>query len=47
MPAQPDLTRAAEADREAYRQFVIFLGSIFVAIGITVASFVIATSAAP
>lgn len=29
-------------DREADRQFAIFLGSIFVAVGITVASLVIA-----
>jgi hypothetical protein len=31
-----------EADREAFRQFVIFVGSIAVAIAITIASFVIA-----
>ena len=40
MPAQ-DLT-AAIADRDADRQFVIFLSSIFMAVGITVASLVIA-----
>ncbi len=41
MPA-PDPNQAIAADREADRQFVIFLSSIFVAVGITVASLVIA-----
>jgi hypothetical protein len=44
MPAQPDLARTA-ADQEAFRQFVIFCSSIAVAVGITIASFVIASSA--
>ena len=44
MPAQ-DLTAAIAAQdamRDADRQFVIFLSSIFMAVGITVASLVIA-----
>ncbi|MDQ3300004.1 MAG: hypothetical protein M3619_25780 [Myxococcota bacterium] len=42
MPAQPDLARTAESDQEAFRQFVIFIGGIAVAVGITIASLVIA-----
>ncbi len=38
MPSQT----AIAADREADREFVIFLSSVFMAVGITVASLVIA-----
>lgn len=42
---EPELRRD-DADQEAFRQFVIFVGSIAVAVGITIASFLIATSTA-